>query len=153
MIQKSTQAKIVAVVLVIAGPLIAYQGYQDGQRLDKIEKEGITVDGNINGGESKRSGKRSRSYNFNATFTPQGGSPVTKDFQVTSSFFSSRTSEDSITDPAIQVRYLAADVENSAIIVGGSKDMKINVKIGIGTLVVGLGIFLYFLIRKSSVAG
>lgn len=147
---RANQIKFVAILAILAGPFFAYNGYQEKERLAKVEAEGITVDGSIEGGGSERSGKRSRSYNLDVVFTPQGGSAITKNFQVTSNFFSSHTSENTITDPAVKVRYLAADVENSAIIVGGSKDTKINLPIGIGTFALGLVTLLVMMfIRKS----
>ncbi|MES2505512.1 MAG: DUF3592 domain-containing protein [Verrucomicrobiota bacterium] len=148
--EKSTQIKIVAVIALLAGPFFAYNGYQEKERLAKIEKEGVTVDGTIEGGASEPSGKRSRSYNFDVSFTPQGGPAITKSFPVTSSFFSSRTHESTITDPAVKVRYLTADVENSAIIVGGSKDTTVNLMVGIGAFAAGLITLLVMMFMRKS---
>lgn len=148
--ETSTKIKIAAVIGILVGPFLAYTGHQDKERLAKLEKEGITVDGLLEGGESHRSGKRSRSYNFDAVFTPQGGSaPVTKTFKVTSNFFSLRTSEKSITDPKVQVRYLAANPQDSAVIVGGSTDEAALFPVGIGAFILSIGTLGVMTMRKS----
>ena len=151
--ETSTKIKIVAAIAVIAGPILTTLGYQEKERLAALEKDGITVPGVLEGGESKRSGKRSKSYNFDATFTPQGGSQVTKTFKVTATFFSDRTDETSITNPDVEVRYLAADPTGSAIIVGGSTDDAALFPAGIGAFVVGLiTLIVMFLRRKPTPA-
>lgn len=145
----STKIKIVAAIAVIAGPIMTTIGYQEQQRLAILEKDGITVPGILEGGESKRSGKRSKSYNFDASFSPQGGTPMTKTFKVTATFFSERTDDTSITNPNVEVRYLAADPQESAIIVGGSTDNTSLFMIGIGAFVVGLITLIVMFLRKK----
>ncbi|MFN0079004.1 MAG: DUF3592 domain-containing protein [Prosthecobacter sp.] len=144
-----TKIKLFAAIAVIAGPFLTYNGHLEKERLAKLEKEGVTVDGMIGGGESRRSGKRSRSYNFDVTFTPQGGAPVTKTFKVTSSFFSARTNDTSVTDPLVKVRYLAANAQDSAIIVDGSDDDALMFPVGIGAFAVGLITLIVMFMRKG----
>ncbi|WP_395735684.1 DUF3592 domain-containing protein [Prosthecobacter sp.] len=145
-----TKIKIVAVIGILAGPFLAYTGHQEKERLAKLDKEGITVDGHLEGGEYRRSGKRSRSYSFEAVFTPQGASaPVKKNFKVSSTFFSSRTNETSITDPKVQVRYLPDNAQESAVIIGGSTNDAGLFPVGIGAFVLGVGTLGVMTMRKT----
>lgn len=151
--ETSTKLKIIAVVAVIAAPFLTLEGQKEKQRLAALEKDGITVNGILEGGESRKSGKRSRSYSFDASFTPQGGTPITKSFKVKSTFFDSHTDDTSITIPEVQVRYLAASPQESAIIVGGSTDNALLFEAGIGVGAGGLILLIVmFLIKKPAEA-
>jgi hypothetical protein len=134
--ERSTQFKIIAVIAVLAGPFLTYNGHQEKERLAKLEKEGVTVDGIIEGGEWRK-GKRSSDYKFDVSFTPQGGAPIKQTFRVTSDFFSAHANDNAVTDPAVKVRYLAGKTD-SAIVVGGSTDTTVNFPVGIGAFVIGL---------------
>lgn len=147
----ANQAKFVAVIGLIAGPYFIYDGMKEGQRVEKVEKEGVTVSATLESGSDRRTGKRSRSKFFEASFTPEGGSPVSKEFQVTSEFFTAHTNGDFIENPDVQVRYLKDDPTGSAIIVGGSKDNRHNLPIGIGGTVIGAGILGFFALRRKTV--
>ena len=147
--ETSTKVKIVAAIAVIVGPVLTTVGYQEKQRLAALEKDGITVPGVLEGGESHRSGKRSKSYNFDASFTPTGGAEVTKSFKVKADFFANRTDETSITDPDVEVRYLSADPQASAIIVGGSSDDAALFLVGIGVFIGGLITLIVMFLRKK----
>lgn len=147
---KSTQVKIIAAIAVVASPFLTFYGHKDKERLAKLDKEGITVPGMIEGGESHKSGKRSRSYSMDASFTPEGGAPVTKNFKVTSSFFSAHANEGLVKDPEIKVRYLKSDVQGSAIIVDGSTDETFLFPSGIGAFGLGsLTLLGMFFMRKK----
>lgn len=148
----ATKAKIAAAILIVAGPFLTLNGMADKDRLAKLEKDGVTVDGTLNSGEDKRSGRRSRSYTFNASFMPDGSSPVSKDFKVTKTFFEAHAADGYIKDETIQIRFLPEDPANTAIIVGGSTDSTEMFPIGIGCFVVGLGIAGYFFLRRSPAA-
>lgn len=151
--ETSTKLKIVAVVAVIAGPFLTFEGNREKQRLAALEKDGITVNGILEGGESRKSGKRSRSYSFDASFAPQGGAPITKTFKVKSAFFDSHTDETSITVPGVEIRYLAANPHESAIIVNGSTDNALLFEVGIGAVVGGLILLIVmFTIKKPAEA-
>ncbi|WP_395749922.1 DUF3592 domain-containing protein [Prosthecobacter sp.] len=145
-----TKIKIVAAIGILAGPFLAYNGHQEKERLARLEKDGITVEGLLGDGESRRSGKRSRSYTFDAVFTPQGAStPVKKSYKVSSSFFSSHTNETTVTNPQIQVRYLPDNPHDSAVIVGGSTDDAALFPVGIGAFALGLCTLGVMTLRKS----
>lgn len=143
-----SKIKIAAVIAIIAGPFLTFNGHQEKERLAKLEKDGVTVEGVIEGGEWNKGGRRrSSSYSFNVVFKPDGGTPVTKSFKVNATYFAAHASEkeSAITDPAVKVRYVPGDVQESAIIEGGSTDNTVFFPIGIGALSVGaltlLGLF------------
>ncbi len=143
-----TKIKLVAIAAVLLGPYAAYEGYKDKQMLAEMDKSGITVPGEIMGGESGGR-RRSKSYNFDVAYTPQGASgPIEKDFKVKSDFFKAHVSGDSISDPKVEVRYLPTNPQ-TAIVVGGSSDDAALFPIGIGAAVVGLLVAIFLFTRKE----
>ncbi len=132
----STKIKLFALIAVLAGPFLTYKGHQEKERLAKLEKEGITVDGIIEGGKWKR-GKNSY-HQFDVSYTPQNGTPVKQTFSVTSNYFSAHATDTVTTDPAVKVSYLPSEIQDSAIIVGGSTDSTASFGFGIGAFVGGL---------------
>lgn len=143
-----TKIKLIAVIAVIAGPFMTYTGHKDQERLAMLEKDGITVDGVIEGGEWKK-GRRSSSYKFDVSYSPQNSAPVKQTFEVTSGFFSAHASDTAVTDHAVKVRYLPSDIQNSAIIVGGSTDMTAMFGFGIGAFAIGLiTLLVMFFLKK-----
>lgn len=132
-----TKIKLIAVIAVLAGPFMTYTGHKEKERLAALEKDGVTVEGVIEGGEWKK-GRRSSSYKFDVSYTPQNGSRVQQTFEVTSGFFSAHASDTAVTDPAVKVRYLPSDIQDSAIVVGGSTDMTAMFGFGIGAFAIGL---------------
>jgi len=144
--EASSKIKLFAVIAVIAGPFLTYNGHQEKGRLAKLEKEGVTVDGFIEGGEWRK-GRRSSSYKLEVSYTPQKSTPVKQSFEVTSPFFSAHASNTMVTDPAVKVRYLPSDIQESAIIVGGSTNTAFHYEMGIWAFVIGvaiLGIMYWF---------
>jgi len=135
--EASSKIKLFAVIAVFAGPFLAYNGHQEKERLAKLEKEGVTVDGFIEGGEWRK-GRRSSSYKLDVSYTPQKGVPTKQTFQVRSEFFSAHADDSKVTDPAVKVRYLPSNIQDSAIIVGGSSDATASFGMGIGAFVIGL---------------
>lgn len=131
-----TKIKLFAVIAIIAGPFLTYSGHQEKERLAKLEKEGVTVDGIIEGGEWRK-GKHSN-YQFDVSYTPQNGSPIKQTFKVTSSYFSAHASDTAVTDEQAKVRYLPSAIQDSAILVGGSTDFTAGFNLGIGAFVGGL---------------
>jgi len=134
--ETSTKIKLFAAIAIIAGPFLTYNGHQEKERLARLEKEGVTVDGIIEGGEWKK-GKNSN-YQFDVSYTPQNGAPVKQTFKVTSNYFSAHASDTAVTDPMAKVRYLPSAIQDSAILVGGSTDFTAGFNLGIGAFVGGL---------------
>ncbi|MES2593709.1 MAG: DUF3592 domain-containing protein [Verrucomicrobiota bacterium] len=143
-----TKIKLVAIAAVLLGPYAAYEGYKDKQMLAEMDKTGITVPGEITGGESSKR-RRSSSYVFNVAYLPQGANaPMEKDFRVKSDFFKAHVSGDSVGDPKVEVRYLPTNPQ-TAIVVGGSTDDAALFPIGIGAAVVGLLVAIFMFTRKE----
>jgi hypothetical protein len=143
-----TKIKLFAAIAIIAGPFITYNGHQEKERLARLEKEGVTVDGIIEGGEWSR-GRRSKGYKFDVSYTPQNGAPVKQTFKVTSNYFSAHASDTAVTDPVAKVRYLPSAIQDSAILVGGSTNFTAGFNLGIGVFVGGLlTLGIMFLLKK-----
>ena len=136
--ETSTKIKIAAVIGILAGPFLTYNGHQEKERLAKLEKEGVTVNGFIEGGDWKK-GKGSY-YKFEVSYAPQNGAPTKQTFKVTSDYFSAHASEATkmVTNPEAKVRYLPSNVQDSAILVGGSTDNTALFAGGIGAFVISL---------------
>lgn len=148
---KPTQIKLVAVIAILAGPFLAIQGYNTKQSLAELEKDGITVEGVIDGGESSSGRRRSSSYSFDVSFSPQTGVPQKKPFKVTSGFFKAHVSGDTISDPKVQVRYLPTNTD-TAILVGGSTDNSWTFLVGIAACLGGLltAIYMFVIYKPAS---
>lgn len=125
------------VVAMIAGAIFAYLGFNDGQLHSNLEKNGKVAAGEILGGEWSSRRRRGTTYKMDVLYTPEGKSPVTKSFTVTSGFFKSHATEGMITNDQCQVRYLPTDPE-TAIIVDGSKNSSWLMWPGIVAFVVGM---------------
>lgn len=144
--EASSKIKVFAVIGVLAGPFLAYNGHQEQERLARLEKEGVTVEGFIEGGEWRK-GRRSSSYKLDVSFTTKNGSPTRQTFDVKSQFFSAHASDTAVTDPVVKVRYLPSNVQESAMIEGGSTDTTFTYSFGIGAFVIGLltlGVMYFF---------
>jgi Protein of unknown function (DUF3592) len=149
---KPAQIKLVAIIAILAGPFLAVQGYNTKQSLAALEKEGVTVEGVIDGGESSSGRRRSSSYSFDVSFAPQTGAPQKKAFKVTGTFFKAHVTGEAISDPKVQVRYLPTNVDTS-ILVGGSTDNSWTFPVGIAACIGGLLTALYmFFMYKPAVA-
>ncbi len=135
--QTSTKFKIAAVIAILVGPGLAFLGHKEKGRLENLDKNGTTVDGMITGGESSKR-RKSSSYTFNVEYKKTDGKVAYRDFKVKSDFFKSHVSGDTISQPAVKVRYLESNPDE-AVIVGGSTDDTAMFPAGIAALVLGLG--------------
>lgn len=135
--ESSAQIKFAAVIGILIGPFLAFHGHQEKERLAMLEKDGVTVEGFIEGGEWRK-GRRSSNYQFEVSFTPQHGSPVRQTFSVTSKFFSAHATDSAVIDPTVKVRYIPASVQETAIIIGGTKDDTASYAVGIVVFAIGL---------------
>ncbi len=122
--------------MMLAGPFIAFSGWQTTQKLAALEKEGVTVPGVILSGDEYR-GRRSRSYSFEVAYATQEGDPRVNQFSVDSSFFHAHISGDSIGNDRVDVTYRPDDPDQ-AILVGGSTDSSAGMYIGLVMTVLGI---------------
>jgi|GEM_PF-1192512 len=148
MIPKSIQYKIAAVFIVLWGVYLASSGSDTGKQVALLEKKGVTVPGTIE--SAKKSGRRrSTEHTVVATFATQSGEPRKAEFEVTSSFFESRTSGQGmmgmIVNPNIEVRYLQTN-PNVAMIVGGSVNHSSDFWFGIVVALAGIGGLIYLFV-------
>jgi hypothetical protein len=148
MIPKSIQYKIAAVFVVLWGVYLASSGSDTGKQVALLEKKGVTVPGIIE--SAKKSGRRrSTECMVVATFATQSGEPRKAEFEVTSSFFESRTSGQGmmgmIVNPNIEVRYLQTN-PNVAMIVGGSINHSSDFWFGIVVALAGIGGLIYLFV-------
>jgi hypothetical protein len=148
-----SRLKLVAIVALVAGPAVAFMGFKEKQRVGKIEKDGVEVVGVPMGGEMRKGRKGAKTYKVTVDYPTSAdgkGTPKSKEFKVTKTFFESISSGDMITADTVKVKLLA-DNPDEAIIVGGSDDDQIMFPIGIGAFVLG-GIGTAVLFRKPAAA-
>ena len=139
--------KLIAVVALVAGPVLAFVGFKEKQRIEKIERDGVEVAGVPMSGEMRKGRKGAKTYKLNVTYPDSKGAAQSKEFKVTREFFESISSGDQITADTVKVKMLA-DQPTEAIIVGGSDDDRFMFPAGIGAFVLG-GAGCAFLFRKG----
>lgn len=147
-----SRLKLVAIVALVAGPIVAYVGFKEKQRIGKIEKEGVEVVGVPTGGEERKGRKGGKTYKVTVAYPLTGNTlpPQSKEFKVTSEFFKSISSGDQITVDTVKVKMLK-DQPDEAIIVDGSDDDRALFPIGLGAFALG-GIGTAVMFRKSAAA-
>lgn len=145
-----SRLKLVAVVALVAGPVVAFLGFKEKQRIEKIEKSGVEVVGEPQGGEMRKGRRGAKTYKLQVKYPDTKGGSTTKEFKVTRKFFESISSGDSITAETVPVKLLA-DQPDEAIIVGGSDDDRAMFPVGIGAFVLG-GVGTAIMFRKGKQA-
>jgi hypothetical protein len=108
-----------AIVAIIGGIGCYVSGANDKKTLAKYAEEGVAAEGIVMSGESKRSGRRSRSYNLDVSYKSKEGANFRKNIKVSSSFYKSIGSDGVVTKPIVPVVYLRSN-PGDAIIKDGS---------------------------------
>ena len=145
-----TKYSLMAAIAIIAGPLMSNYGIQEKKRLTELNKAGVTVPGEILGGRARTGQRRSSSYSFEVAFTSKEGQAITRKFEVRSDFFKAHSTQGSVRDAAVQVRYNPANVDE-AILVGGSTDGTHFYDLGIGVGITGIIVLIVcFMLRKRA---
>jgi hypothetical protein len=103
------KAIIIAIIAIIGGIGCYISGASDKKTLAKFTEEGVTTEGIVMSGESKRSGRRSRSYNLDVSYATKEGMNFRKTIKVSSSFFKSVGSDGQVTKPIVPVVYLRSN--------------------------------------------
>lgn len=148
MIPKSIQFKIGAFFVVLWGVYLASNGSGAGKQLATLEKKGVTVPGIIESAQ-KSGRRRSTEYTVVAAFATQSGEPRKSEFEVTPSFFESRTRGEgvrgAIVNPNVEIRYLPTNPK-LAMIIGGSVNHSSDFWFGIVVAVAGFGGLIYLFV-------
>ncbi len=145
-----SRLKYVALLGILAGPVLAFMGWKEKQKLAVIEQDGVTVPAEIESGEMTKR-KRTKTYKLTVGYKPQGASEVIhKEFTVKKAYVDMHVNDDTIKDTHAEVRYLPSDPQQ-AVLVGGSTDAAAMLPVGGAWGLIGLltGAFMVFG-RKSS---
>lgn len=141
--------KLIAIALVIIGPVMAFFGYQEKKESDAVHADGITVAAEITGG-SERSGRRGRkSFEFDVSYATQTGTVVSRTFSVPRKFYELHVQDNTLVNTNAEVRYLAADPQ-VAILIGGEDNPMIVVYVGAGMFVLGAILAVVFFRKKAA---
>jgi len=145
-----SRLKLAAIIGVVVGPILAYTGFKEKQRIGKIEKDGVEVAGVPMSGEMRKGRKGGKTCTIKVIYPSADGkgAPTTKDFKVKSAFFESISAGDQITADTVKVKMLP-DQPEEAYIVDGSDDDRAMFPVGVGVFVLG-GIGTAMMFRKSA---
>jgi hypothetical protein len=147
-----SRLKLLAVAALIGGPILSYVIRNEVEERKLIEAEGVTVPGLVTDGKVKTK-RGSKSYNFDVTYAPSGGSAITKNFSVPKSFAEQYVKDDAFVRYDVEVRHLPKDPQK-AFIVGGSKPVPELEYVGYGLAAVGaIGTYFSFRKKKEALAG
>ena len=91
--------KVIAVIALVAGPILTVAGYKEKQAHEKIVAEGVKVEGLITGGQSFKRRKTGTTYEFDISFETKEGTLVKKNLVVPKSFVDTHVSGETITNP------------------------------------------------------
>lgn len=138
---------LLAIVGIIAGPFLAYEGYTDRVLHKQLDKEGVEVSGVPTEGHSSGR-RRSRTYKLTVTYPVKGGSPMSKEFKVTKSYYASMGSEGAITVDKVPVKYLPSD-PGKALIPGGSTDEQFLLWLGPIVCLGGIAFLVYGIMKRG----
>ena len=146
-----SRLKFIALLGLIAGPGLAFVGWKEKQKLATIEKDGVSVPGEIESGEVTQR-KRSKTYKLTVGYKPQGASEVIhKEFKVKKAYVDQHVTDNAIQDSHAEVRYLPSDPQQ-AVLVGGSADDTGMLPVGGAWGLLGLLTGAFMVFRKKSPA-
>jgi hypothetical protein len=145
-----SRLKLAAIIALVVGPCLAFVGFKEKQRIEKIEKNGVEVAGVPMGGEMRKGRKGGKTYKLQVIYPDTKGGSKTNEFKVTRAFFESISTGDQITVETVPVKLLA-DQPDEAIIVGGSDDDRLMFPVGIGAFLLG-GVGTAFMFLKRGQA-
>lgn len=144
--------KLIALIALIGGAILAVAGFSSKQDHEKIVKEGLKAEGVITGGESSRGRRSGTTYKFDIEFQTADGKPIKKNMVVPKSFVEAHVTGDTITSNAVEVLYLASD-PNKCEVAGVGSDHEAMMYGGGAAGVAGLvGTMLSFRKKRAPVA-
>jgi hypothetical protein len=108
--------KLLAIVALVAGPILCYTGYSKKQIHEKIVAEGVKVDGVITGGESTKRRRSGTTYKFDISFTTKEGRSMSSNLVVPKSFVDAHVTGDTITSDKVDVIYLPSDPSKCEVV-------------------------------------
>lgn len=141
-----SRLKLAAIIGLLGGPAFAFIGFNEKQKIENIEKNGVEVSGFPASGELKKGRRGSKTYTLTVEYPDSKGVARSGDFKVTREFFESISTGEVITADSVPMKVLA-DHPEQAIIVGGSSDDRFMFPFGIGAFVLG-GVGSFFAFRK-----
>jgi hypothetical protein len=135
------RAKLISIILFVAGPFLVVSGCKDGMKRSKIEKEGVTVEATVSGGEERRRRKGGRSYNL-ALSVPN----ATKDHTIS---VSKEIYQSVSLGSPLPIKQLPSDPD-AFFVVGDDDDHVLMEIIGLLLFLVGGGMIWWCFIRKPA---
>lgn len=144
----SSKIKLIALIAALAGPCLAWVGYQEKTRLAELESKGTTTEGIITGGEWKKGRKSGKTYIFNVAWKDATGNVKTHDFRVTEAFFNAHATETEVKDEKVKVLYHPTKPDQM-ILVGGSTNNKELFPMGIGAFALGGCVLGFMTMRRK----
>lgn len=144
----SSKIKLIALIVALVGPCLAWIGYQEKTRLAELEAKGTTTEGVITGGEWKKGRKSGKTYIFNVAWKDAAGKMKTQDFRVTEAYFKAHATETEVKDEKVKVLYHPTKADQ-VILVGGSPNNKEMFPVGIGAFALGGCLLGFMALRRN----
>ncbi len=101
--------KFLAFAALVGGPICAYNGFSDKRTHEKLEAEGVNVEGILTGGESSKGRRSGTTYKLDVVYVTQDKRPFKKTLTVPEEFVKTHVSGNTITSEQVEVRYLPSD--------------------------------------------
>ncbi len=102
----------------IGGPVMAFIGWQDVQRIEQLEKEGIEAVAAIDGATRKKSRRGGTTYSVNLAWKDaKGEMRKAEGLSISQAFAGQIIRGDNIVRNTVKLKYLAADADTKPIIV------------------------------------
>jgi hypothetical protein len=110
--------KLLFGIAAIGGPIMAFLGWQDVQRIEQIEKEGVETVAAIDGATRKKSRRGGTTYSVNLAWKDaKGEMRKAEGLSISQAFAGQIIRGDKIVRDAVKVKYLPGDADTKPIIV------------------------------------
>jgi hypothetical protein len=105
-------------IAAIGGPVMAFLGWQDHNRIQQVETEGVEATASIEGATRKKSRRGGTTYSIDLAWKDDKGQPrAAKGLTISTGFANQIIRDDKIVRRTLKVKYLMADPDVNPIVV------------------------------------
>ena len=134
--------KWLLLIAAIGGPVLAYTGWEDGQRLKLVQAAGITATASIDGGTRTKRRRSGTTHKVNLSWTDaQGKARSAQDVLISRRLADRIIVGDSLVVDQMPIKYMAAVEDNENVIILDDQAEKADTNAGMIALGAGGGAF------------